>query len=299
MPGERGAADAAGGCPRRRDGGAASSRSWSCPGAVDRLADLVPALERCPANAQRAQDLPRPSGSIRLRYPPSVRPMPADARAETAARPWCPGGSLTTKMARTPCPSPTRTTRLWFYPAWLLAAAGRLGALACEGLVATMSIEASTSTPVIHDRIHPLGRARDPGLNVLQKVDPMRAAASWIRMREGFARRGTESPEDVALGAATVVDLLSRALSRSRPALHQGTTGVTFSAHRSHFVEADHTTARRRCGVERLNPPLFSAKAGSTRSPNQVSCLCQRKPSWSRISSMRLRCIAIPLCSCR
>src|SRR5829696_6312170 len=129
-------------------------------------------------------------------------------------------------------------------------------------------------TQVIHDRVHPLSRARDPGLNVVEEVDPMG-------------------------GAPTIIDLLPGALGRSRPALHQGTTRITLRTDRAHFVQADHTAARRRRGVESFDLPLFSAKAGSTRSPNQVSCFRQRKPSWSRISSMRLRCMAMPFASCR
>ena len=154
-------------------------------------------------------------------------------------------------------------------------------------------------TQAIHVRLHPLSRARDPGLNVVEQDDPMGAAPTRIGMRESLSRRGTKGPEDVAFGAPTIIDLLPGALGRSRPALHQGTTRITLRTDRAHFVQADHTAARRRRGVEGFDLPLFSAKAGSTRSPNQVSCFRQRKPSWSRISSMRLRCMAMPFASCR
>jgi hypothetical protein len=40
---------------------------------------------------------------------------------------------------------------------------------------------------------------------------------------------------------------------------------------RTHLVEADDDRALRRARVEPLDDPLFSAKSGSTRSPNQVS----------------------------
>jgi hypothetical protein len=40
---------------------------------------------------------------------------------------------------------------------------------------------------------------------------------------------------------------------------------------RPHLVETDDDAALRRCRVEPLDDPLFSAKSGSTRSPNQVS----------------------------
>jgi hypothetical protein len=94
---------------------------------------------------------------------------------------------------------------------------------------------------------------------MLQEVDPIRAAASGIRMREGLACRGTKRPEDVALGAAAVINLLLRPLGRSPAALYQGTPSITFGAHWPHLVKTDHTTARGRCGVERLNRPLIWA----------------------------------------
>src|SRR5918998_2031757 len=152
---------------------------------------------------------------------------------------------------------------------------------------------------VIHDRVHPLSRARDPGLNVVKEVDPMGAAPTRIGMREGLSRRGTKRTEDVAFGAPTIIDLLPGALGWSRAGRHQRPARVALGAHWPHLVQAEDYAARRRCGVERFDPPLFSANSGSTRSPNQVSRLRQRRPSWSRISSMRLRCIAMPLASCR
>lgn len=84
-------------------------------------------------------------------------------------------------------------------------------------------------TQVIHDRGHSLGRARDPDLNVVEEVDPMRTAPSWIGMGEGFAGLGTECPEDVALGAATIIDLLPGPLGWSRLALHQCPTRVALA----------------------------------------------------------------------
>src|SRR5215218_7242744 len=91
-------------------------------------------------------------------------------------------------------------------------------------------------TQVIHDRVHPLSRARDPGLNVVEEVDPMGAAPTRIGMRESLSRRGTKRTEDVAFGAPTIIDLLPGALGRSRPALHQGTTRITLRTDRAHFV---------------------------------------------------------------
>jgi hypothetical protein len=131
---------------------------------------------------------------------------------------------------------------------------------------------------IVEDRVHPLGPAWHPGFNPFQKVDPRRTAAPWIGMREGSARGRTEGPEDVAHGAAAVVDLLPGPLGRSRPAPHQRTTGITIRTDWAHFVEADHTTAGRWLGVERfdlpfirrrLNPPARQTRSctGASASP--------------------------------
>src|ERR671913_1547447 len=152
---------------------------------------------------------------------------------------------------------------------------------------------------IVQDCINALRCGRYPRLDPRQEVDEGGAPPSRIGLRERLARCRTECPEDVALGAPTVVDLLPRTLGWPCLGLDQDTTRVTFRAHGPHLVQADHPAARRRCGGERLNRPLFSAKAGSTRSPNQVSWFRQRKPSWTKISSIRLRCIAIPFSSCR
>ena len=64
-------------------------------------------------------------------------------------------------------------------------------------------------------------------------------------------------------------------------------------------LKVDDYAAFGRGGVERLDAPLFSAKAGSTFSPNQVSCWRQRRPSATSSSLMRLRLMGTPLLSLR
>jgi hypothetical protein len=134
---------------------------------------------------------------------------------------------------------------------------------------------------------------------MIEEVDPMRTATSRVRMREGLSGRRAKRPEDVTFGTPAIVDLLPGALGLRRSGPHQGFPLIALGRDWSHLIQADHEAARRGRGVERLDPPLFSAKAGSTRSPNQVSCFRQRKPSVIRISSRRLRCIAIPFSSWR
>jgi hypothetical protein len=67
---------------------------------------------------------------------------------------------------------------------------------------------------VIHDGVHSLRRARDPALNVVEEVDPMRTAASRIGMREGLAGGRTKRAKDIAFGAAAIIDLLSGSAGR-------------------------------------------------------------------------------------
>ncbi|HEY7543988.1 MAG TPA: hypothetical protein VID27_03855, partial [Blastocatellia bacterium] len=54
---------------------------------------------------------------------------------------------------------------------------------------------------------------------------------------------------------------------------------IAFGSNWSHLIQADHPTAFRWGGIEPLDAPLFSANSGSTRSPNQDSCVRQRNPS--------------------
>jgi hypothetical protein len=117
-------------------------------------------------------------------------------------------------------------------------------------------VRGAVEPQVVHDHVHPLGRVRDPGLNLLQQVDPV-SAASRIGMREGSARGRTKRAKEIAPSAATVVDLLSGSLGRSDLCPHQGMTGITLRADGAYLVQADHTTARRRRGGERLDPALF------------------------------------------
>ena len=56
---------------------------------------------------------------------------------------------------------------------------------------------------------------------------------------------------------------------------------------RPHFIQADYDVALGRVGVEGFDAPAFSAKSGSTRSPNHVSCIRQRNPSATQSAPVR------------
>src|SRR5215211_4831119 len=120
-----------------------------------------------------------------------------------------------------------------------------------------------------------------------------------VGLCEGGAGRRAKGAEDVALAAPAVVDLLPGPARGWRLWPNQVAARIALGADGAHLVQADGYAALGWCGVECLDAPLFSANSGSTRSPNQVSCRRQRRPSLSRISSIRLRRMAMPLCSRR
>src|SRR3954454_10845307 len=140
----------------------------------------------------------------------------------------------------------------------------------------------AVTAQVVRDGIDPPNLLRQPWLDRLQEGHPVGRATARVGMREGSARGRAESLEDRAFAAPAIVDLLPGAACRRRVRSNQIPARITLGAERAHLVSANNETALGRRGVERLNPPR--ANSGSTRSPNQVSCRRQRKPSWSRIS---------------
>src|SRR3712207_8413265 len=105
----------------------------------------------------------------------------------------------------------------------------------------------------------------------------MLGTAARVGLGEGRSRGGPERAEDVAFGAPAVIDFLSGPTGRMGLRLERLAARIALGAHRSHFVQADDKAPVWGGRVERLDLPLFSANAGSTRAPNQVSCLRDRK----------------------
>src|SRR6267143_524045 len=128
---------------------------------------------------------------------------------------------------------------------------------------------------VVHNRVHALDGGRDPGLHLLQEVDPVGDGAAAIRGGQRFPTRGLERAEEVAAAPPTVIDLLARPLSSSpwmvRACAYKPRPREALGAFGAQLIQADGHTTRRRGRVEGDDGPLFSAKAGSTRSPYQVS----------------------------
>src|SRR5829696_4793460 len=162
-------------------------------------------------------------------------------------------------------------------------------------------VRGAVGCQVVQDDVDAVDARVEPALDPLQEGDDVGGGAPGVGRGQRRARHGHEGAEDVATAAASIVDLLPGPSSPLpvRIAPHQPRAGEAFGALRAHFIEADHDTADGRTGVERDDGPLFAAKAGSGRSPNQVSCFRQRNPSACRISPMRLRFIAMPRSSLR
>src|SRR6266849_5868451 len=134
-----------------------------------------------------------------------------------------------------------------------------------QHVVSMMGVE------VVQNGIHSLDLGRELLLHLLQEVNPVRDGAPRKVLGERLTSRRLERPEDVALAAATIVDLLPGSLGGSLRRVHQALAGEGFGRFRSHLIHTDHDATGWWLGVEALNCPLFSAKSGSIRLPNQVS----------------------------
>ena len=147
-------------------------------------------------------------------------------------------------------------------------------------------------TQMIHERVDPLPVRGNPGLYPCQEVDIVGCRPPRIRRRQRFAVGGLEGPKDIALAPAPLITLWSgppdgarrpaprcrgsrpRRLGQRRGGLdgHQLLARNTLGALRPPRIQAYYDTMGWRRRVERRDAPLFSAKAGATRSPNQVAC---------------------------
>src|ERR671910_1283776 len=150
----------------------------------------------------------------------------------------------------------------------------------------------AVSAEVVRYRIDPLDRGIDPGFDLTQEV--VGRGAAIIGLRQGRAAGRLESPEDIAAAASAIVDLLFGPFGLGRGRFHELLAWKAPGCLWPHLVQADHYAARRRRGVELLDDPLFLAKSGSTRSPNQVSSWRHFRPSRIKISLIRLRRMAMP-----
>src|SRR3954468_7694255 len=148
---------------------------------------------------------------------------------------------------------------------------------------------------VVEHGVDPLDRRIDPALDRAQEIDPVDGGAALISQREGRTGGRLQGAEDVTSDTTpAVVDLLLGSFRLGAGWPHQPSTRIALAGLRTHLVQADNYAARRCFGVELLDRPLFRAKSGSTRSPNQVSSWRHLRPSWMKISLIRLRRMAMP-----
>src|SRR5215218_4560371 len=160
-------------------------------------------------------------------------------------------------------------------------------------------VHAGVDVEVVADGVDPLGSGLDPALDAAQEVDPVRGGPALVGRGEGGACGWLQGAEHVARDIApAVVDLLSGPLGARPGRLDQALPGIALAGLRSHLVKADDYAALRQRGVELLDGPLFSAKSGSTRAPNQVSSWRHFRPSARSTSLTRLRRMPMP-CSPR
>src|SRR5262249_25731201 len=152
---------------------------------------------------------------------------------------------------------------------------------------------------VVENGIHALGRGRYLLVDLFQEVDPVGNRAPRVVPGERLPSGRLERAEDVALAAPAIVNLLLGSLSRTLRRVDQALAGERLGRLGAHLVQADHDATCWWLGVEALNRPLLAANSGSTRWPNQVSCVRQRNPSRCNTSWMRLRLIARPCLPCR
>src|SRR4051794_29558663 len=151
----------------------------------------------------------------------------------------------------------------------------------------------------IDDCIDRLARRIDPGLDRAQEIDQVGRRAALMGLGESLAAGRLEGAENRAGNtAAAVIDLLPGPFGLGTRRPDELPAWMALGLPRTHLVEADDQAALGRSGVELFDRPLFFAKSGSTRAPNQVSSWRQRRPSRMKISLIRLRRMAMP-CSDR
>src|SRR5260370_30147161 len=152
---------------------------------------------------------------------------------------------------------------------------------------------------IVQDGVHPLHLSRHPGIDPLQEADPIDDGAAAIVLGAGVPGGWAEGAEEGARAPSAIVQLRLGPLGR--PAVHGAhlLAGKRLGRLGSQLVQIDHDAAFWWRAVELFNRPLFRAKSGSTRAPNQVSCSRQRSPSACRISWIRLCLMWMPRASCR
>src|SRR4051794_4995748 len=156
-------------------------------------------------------------------------------------------------------------------------------------------VGSAVDVEVVEHGVDPLDGRIDPALDRAQEIDPVDRGATLISQREGRAGGRLQGAEDVTSDTTpAVVDLLLGSFRGGAGWPHQPSARIALAGLRTHLIQADNYAARRCFGVKLLDRPLLRANSGSTRAPNQVSSCRHLRPSWMKISLIRLRRMATP-----
>jgi len=123
---------------------------------------------------------------------------------------------------------------------------------------------------IVKDAIHALVPHCDAGIDLHQEIHPIGDRAPSIGLRERLTSGRLERAKDRALAPAPIIRFLLRPLSGWIAGNHLRTPKAP-GALRAHLVQTNHEAVYGRVRIEDDDGPLFSANAGSTRSPNHVS----------------------------
>src|SRR5579863_4356311 len=155
---------------------------------------------------------------------------------------------------------------------------------------------------IVQDGIDPLHLGPDSGVYLLKERVPICQGSTRKRCSERLPGGWTKRSVDVAFLSAAIINFLFRPfcwLLTGGASFDHPFPWMALGRFWPHFIETDHNASLGRLGVEGRDGPLFSAKSGSTRSPNQHSSLRQRRPSACSSSPRRLRLISTPFASLR
>ncbi len=150
---------------------------------------------------------------------------------------------------------------------------------------------------IVHDGVDALEVFWNLLIDVAEEVDEVRLATSRVALRPTVPGRLPQGSIDIAFGSASIIDLLFGSLCWSSVHVDGLLARIAFGRDRTHLIDIQDDAVLGLLLPQPFDGPLFSANSGSSRWPNQVSCLRQRKPSSCKMAKMRVFFIPIKRCS--
>jgi len=158
-------------------------------------------------------------------------------------------------------------------------------------------IMAMMHVQVVHDGVDALLVLRNVLIDKAEKVDEMLCDAPGITLRPARSGGFPQRTVDLAFGSASIINLLFGSLSGTSVDINDLLAWVAFGSDWSHLINVEDDAVGGSFLSQGFEGPLFCTNSGSSRSPNQVSCLRHRNPSACKISKMRVFFMCIPSCS--